>query len=71
MTFLSPPGIKGLKSFQTDSPMVSLMSDTLEALTTRLLKTLIKNTIVDDASNVYKSNNEVMKLMMWRKESWV
>ena len=51
--------------------MVLLMSDTLEALTRRLLKTLIENTIVNDASNVYKSNNEVMKLMIWRKESWV
>ena len=44
-----------LKNFQTDAPMVPLMSDTLETLVRRFLKMFIKNTIVDDGSTPYQS----------------
>ena len=42
-----------LKRFQTDAPIVPLMSDTLETLMRRFLKIFTKNTIVDDASTPY------------------
>ena len=42
------------KGFQTDAPMVPLMSDTLETLVRRFLKMFMKNTIVDDASTPYQ-----------------
>ena len=43
-----------LKGFQTDAPMVPLMSDTLKTLVRRFLKMFINNTIVDDASTPYQ-----------------
>ena len=45
-----------LKGFQTDAPMVPLMSDTLETLVRRFSKMFIKNTIVYDASNPISTN---------------
>ena len=43
-----------LKGFQTDAPMVLLLSDTLETLVRRFFRMFIKNTIVDDASTPYQ-----------------
>ena len=43
-----------LKGFQTDVPMVPLMSDTLETLVRRILKMFIKNTIADDTGTPYQ-----------------